>query len=93
MIVNFNFSDSSFDARDSNLEKGSHWVDDKTLGGRAYFQAAADPATLTIESMKSADSGIYRCRVDFLKSPTRNSRVQLKVISKSFLSTQLENKN
>ncbi|XP_037033007.1 neural cell adhesion molecule 2 [Bradysia coprophila] len=70
----------SFDARDSNLEKGSHWVDDKTLGGRAYFQAAANPATLTIESMKSIDSGIYRCRVDFLKSPTRNSRVQLKVI-------------
>lgn len=64
------------------MEKGSHWVDDKTLGGRAYFQAAADPATLTIESMKSVDSGIYRCRVDFLKSPTRNSRVQLKVISK-----------
>lgn len=81
IIKNTFISNSSFDARDSNLEKGSHWVDDKTLGGRAYFQAAAEPATLTIESMKSVDSGLYRCRVDFLKTPTRNSRVQLKVIS------------
>ncbi|GAB0098066.1 IGv domain-containing protein [Sergentomyia squamirostris] len=72
----------SFDVRTSKLEKGSHWVDEKNFGRRAYFQAAVQPASLTIESTKSSDSGMYRCRVDFHKSPTRNARVQLKVISK-----------
>lgn len=76
----------SFDARTSKFEKGSHWVDE-SLSGRAYFQVAAEPASLTIESTKDSDSGTYRCRVDFHKSPTRNARVQLKIISKySFLS-------
>lgn len=64
------------------MEKGSHWMDEQNLGRRAFFQAAAQPATLSIESTESIDSGTYRCRVDFHKSPTRNSRVQLKVISK-----------
>lgn len=75
----------SFDARGSKFEKGSHWVDEKSLGGRAFFQAAASPATLTIEATKSIDSGMYRCRVDFHKSPTRNSKVQLRVISKCLM--------
>lgn len=57
-------------------------MDDKTLGKRGYFQAAAQPPTLNIESIRDSDSGMYRCRVDFHKSPTRNARVQLKVISK-----------
>lgn len=57
-------------------------MDEQNLGRRAFFQAAAQPATLTIEKTESIDSGTYRCRVDFHKSPTRNSRVQLKVISK-----------
>ncbi|XP_055701881.1 nephrin-like [Phlebotomus papatasi] len=70
----------SFDVRKSKFEKGAHWVDEKSFGGRAFFQAAAQPASLTIDSTKSSDSGTYRCRVDFHKSPTRNARVQLKVI-------------
>ncbi|XP_059607786.1 nephrin-like [Phlebotomus argentipes] len=70
----------SFDVRHSQFEKGKHWVDENTFGGRAFFQAAAQPASLTIDSTKSSDSGTYRCRVDFNKSPTRNARVQLKVI-------------
>lgn len=57
-------------------------MDEKSLAGRAYFEAAAFPAELKIESIINADSGIYRCRVDFYKSPTRNSKVQLKVICK-----------
>lgn len=73
---------SSFDARSSDFEKGSHWLDEKSLGGRAYFQASATPASLIIDGAQDSDSGMYRCRVDFHKSPTRNSRVQLKIIRK-----------
>ncbi|XP_037916377.1 nephrin isoform X1 [Hermetia illucens] len=72
----------SVDTRNSNFAKGTHWVEEN-FGGRASFQAGGSPETpavLTIKSTKSADSGVYRCRVDFQKSPTRNSKVQLKVI-------------
>lgn len=60
-------------------------MDERKFGGRAYFQAAARPAAaLIIDNTTNADSGLYRCRVDFHKSPTRNARVQLRVISKCF---------
>ncbi|XP_031626202.1 nephrin-like isoform X1 [Contarinia nasturtii] len=70
----------SFDARNTDFEKGSHWLDEKNLGSRAYFQASSNPASLIINEAQDSDSGIYRCRVDFHKSPTRNSPVQLKII-------------
>lgn len=76
---------SSFDARSTDFEKGSHWLDEKSLGSRAYFQASATPPSLIINDAQDSDSGIYRCRVDFHKSPTKNSRVQLKIIRKSQL--------
>ncbi|XP_055382448.1 uncharacterized protein LOC129612717 [Condylostylus longicornis] len=69
----------SFDKRTSKFENGSHWVDD-ILGKRAFFLIAGKPAALTIRNTRSEDSGMYRCRVDFQKSPTRNSKVQLRVI-------------
>lgn len=81
MILYFSFL-YSFDARATDFEKGSHWLDEKSLGSRAYFQASATPASLIINEAQDSDSGIYRCRADFHKSPTRNSRVQLKIIRK-----------
>lgn len=75
---------SSFDARTTDFEKGSHWLDEKSLGSRAYFQASATPASLIINEVQDSDGGIYRCRVDYHTSPTRNSRVQLKIIRKFF---------
>lgn len=80
ILINF-----SFDARATDFEKGSHWLDEKSLGSRAYFQASATPPSLIINDAQDSDSGIYRCRVDFQKSPTKNSRVQLKIIRKSHL--------
>jgi hypothetical protein len=71
----------SFDARNSNFANGSHRINNNSISGRSFFRASTNPAVLELESTKNSDSGVYRCRVDFHKSPTRNSRVQLNVIS------------
>lgn len=39
-----------------------------------------EPSTLSIDNIKEKDEGEYRCRIDYLRSPTKNSRVKLTVI-------------
>ncbi|KAL1460941.1 hypothetical protein WDU94_012875 [Cyamophila willieti] len=57
----------------------AHWKH-RTLDGRSYFKTRPDPATLSVSEITDADGGEYRCRVDFKKSPTRNTKYLLEVI-------------
>ncbi|XP_032679433.1 synaptogenesis protein syg-2-like isoform X2 [Odontomachus brunneus] len=70
----------SYDMRGKHSEKASHWKDKEYLNDRAFFRTVSDPATLNINHVQEKDEGEYRCRVDFTKSPTRNSRIHLTVI-------------
>ncbi|XP_064551892.1 uncharacterized protein side-VIII isoform X1 [Drosophila montana] len=70
----------SVDTRDSNFAQGTHWSDE-TYRERLSFHVEGRAGTLTIKSTTEDDTGEYRCRVDFQKSPTRNSKVNLTVIT------------
>ncbi|KAL7738116.1 hypothetical protein ACLKA6_006462 [Drosophila palustris] len=70
----------SVDTRDSNFAQGTHWSDE-TYRERLSFHVEGRAGTLTIKSTSEDDTGEYRCRVDFQKSPTRNSKVNLTVIT------------
>ncbi|BFG06323.1 uncharacterized protein DMAD_04855 [Drosophila madeirensis] len=69
----------SVDTRDSNFAQGTHWSDE-TYRERLSFHVEGRAGTLSIKSTTEDDTGEYRCRVDFQKSPTRNSKVNLTVI-------------
>lgn len=75
----------SFDVRGRPLSKAVQWADPHLLGPRAYFVTVSKPASLTMDSVRLEDAGIYRCRVDFKTSPTRNFAINLTVIGKFLL--------
>ncbi|KAG6444116.1 hypothetical protein O3G_MSEX003223 [Manduca sexta] len=58
----------------------THWSDPTTLGVRATFRSDSRPAVLVLSKLRPEDSGQYRCRVDFIKSPTKNTRLNLTVL-------------
>ncbi|XP_049786342.1 hemicentin-2-like [Schistocerca cancellata] len=70
----------SFDVRGRPFTKALYWSDAETLGPRGYFVTGLSPAGLTIDAVTLDDEGVYRCRVDFKDSPTRNFQVNLTVI-------------
>ncbi|XP_066591328.1 protein turtle homolog A-like [Prorops nasuta] len=70
----------SFDVRGRAFNMALNRSDSSVVGPRAYFVTVTKPATLSLEAVQLDDEGIYRCRVDFSKSPTRNFQVNLTVI-------------
>lgn len=72
----------SFDVRHTEqLDKGSHHEGNGSLNGRSHFNTTLLPS-FVITNVKGQDNGLYRCRADFIKSPTRNIKIQLSVIGK-----------
>uniref|UniRef100_A0A1A9V5J3 Ig-like domain-containing protein n=1 Tax=Glossina austeni TaxID=7395 RepID=A0A1A9V5J3_GLOAU len=69
----------SVDTRESNFSHGTHWSDE-AYRERLSFTLEGRTGTLAIKTTHQEDTGEYRCRVDFQKSPTRNSKVNLTVI-------------
>ena len=76
----------SYDARNGGPDNGRRWSDeDRGFGDRAHFQLHRYPSVLHVEKIQAKESGIYRCRVDFKTAPTRNSLLNLTVISKFYI--------
>lgn len=72
---------------------GKHWYANKTVGSRAYFSfdktgmysetgASVIASNLKIDPLRPEDKGIYRCRVDFQEAPTKNTKIDLRLIGK-----------
>lgn len=75
----FNFS---LDARAEPLNKSFHLATSDDLGSRTYFITDDHPskARLKIQRVRLSDEGVFRCRVDFVNSPTRNFKVNLTLV-------------
>ncbi|XP_076283532.1 hemicentin-1 isoform X1 [Lasioglossum baleicum] len=69
----------SYDARNKQFGKAKLWSAPNFWGDRASFKASS-PAQLTIRDLQQTDEGVYRCRVDFRNTPTRNLKVNFTVI-------------
>ncbi|XP_041982912.1 obscurin-like [Aricia agestis] len=70
----------SFDVRGRSFSKALHWSDPLAFGRRAHFATLATPSALTVDAVQLDDEGVYRCRVDFKNSPTRNFQIRLNVV-------------
>ncbi|XP_058801872.1 synaptogenesis protein syg-2-like isoform X3 [Phymastichus coffea] len=74
----------TLDARNTggDLFKAVHWTMSGNLGNRTYFQVDSEAglARLKVKGVAYEDQGVFRCRVDFVNSPTNNFRVNLTFI-------------
>lgn len=75
------------DSRKGNLNAAPHSAIASDLGQRLFFSIGETPkdSRLQIKEIKAADGGVYRCRVDFFNSPTRNYRINLTLVGKWFI--------
>lgn len=79
MLVVWYRDDNPVYSYDTRLPATSaHWVDELYIGRTLWHNV---PSTgLHIRSIQARDRAIYRCRVDFYVSPTRNYKVALDVV-------------
>lgn len=85
MTWNFEFSTHthSIDSRERNVKFGTHSAIASDLGERLFFAIDdnnSKNARLQIKNVQDTDGGVYRCRVDFFNSATRNSRINLTLV-------------
>lgn len=87
MIQYFEFSTHarahSIDSRERNVKFGTHSAIASDLGERLFFAIDdnnSKNARLQIKNVQNNDGGVYRCRVDFFNSATRNSRINLTLV-------------
>lgn len=73
------FSSYRVDIRDRRVSQAMH-NPVAILKDRAMFDLTPEKSGLRIRTVWSSDDGLYRCRVNFKVSSTRNSRIQLTVI-------------
>merc|ERR1719431_1006167 len=69
----------SLDVLGRPLSSASQWADTSSLGRRSTFRTSHQTALL-IDEVTIQDEGVYRCRVDYKDSPTKNVKIQLTVI-------------
>lgn len=67
----------SYDARSRTPRE---WSDSNYFGDRATYEASEDPPYLRITDVKETDEGMYECRVDFRRLPSRRHTSRLNVI-------------
>ncbi|XP_042213244.1 nephrin-like isoform X2 [Homarus americanus] len=70
----------SYDVRELLGGQPKHWWDAELLGSRAFFNAGSAPSHLLLQGLSREDAGLYKCRVDFQRAPTRNTRINLTVV-------------
>ncbi|XP_073845345.1 sidestep V [Musca autumnalis] len=70
----------TFDARGRPLHQGIPWADENVFNKKAHFYYDSNPPALRIKNIQPSDAGLYKCRVDFHKSPTRNWRINVTVL-------------
>lgn len=79
------FHSNSIDSRERNVKFGTHSAIANDLGERLFFAIddnSSKNARLQIKNVQDTDGGVYRCRVDFFNSATRNSRINLTLVGK-----------
>ncbi|XP_055586991.1 titin [Uranotaenia lowii] len=70
----------NFDIRGRQVAQARLFSSEKYFGKRAFFRATSHPAQLLVDELKLSDEGVYRCRVDFRNSPTRNVKINFTVV-------------
>ncbi|XP_034650712.1 uncharacterized protein LOC117890135 [Drosophila subobscura] len=81
----------TFDARGRPLHQAIPWADDTVFNKKAHFHYDTNPPALRIKNIQTVDAGLYKCRVDFHKSPTRNWRINVTVLVPPTQLTILDN--
>ena len=70
----------SLDVRGKPLDQANHWAESSSIGKRSSFSTASNPNSLVVDDLTLADEGIFRCRVDYRNSPTKNVKLNLTII-------------